>query len=196
MTSNVPNLLTLFRIVIIPVLVAAFYIGGEAGNWIGCGLFVTASITDFFDGYFARRLDQQSAFGRFLDPVADKLIVAAALFMMVGFGQIAGLAVLPALVILCREILVSGLREYLAGISVSVPVTTLAKWKTTIQMTAIGILLLGEAGPWGLPWVLIGEICLWIAAGLTLATGYDYLRSGLRHIRDEDAKAGNADAGD
>ena len=180
--ANVPNLLTLFRIALIPVLVGAFYVGGDAANRFACAIFVLASVTDFFDGYVARRFDQRSALGRFLDPVADKLVVAAALLMMVGFGHIAGLAVLPALVILCREILVSGLREYLAEISVGVPVSRLAKWKTAIQMTAIVVLLLGEAGPWGVPWVTIGEAGLWAAAVLTSITGYDYLRSGLRHI--------------
>ena len=190
---NIPNLLTLFRIALIPVLVASFYVGGAAGSWLAFAVFVVAGITDFFDGYFARRLDQRSALGRFLDPVADKLVVAAALLMMVGFGQIGGLSVLPALVILCREILVSGLREYLAGIDVSMPVSRLAKWKTAIQMTAIAILLLGEAGPWGLPWATVGEVGLWAAAVLTLVTGYDYLRSGLRHIAGEESGKGGID---
>ncbi len=185
--TNIPNLLTLFRIALIPVLVASFYVGGEVGNRLAFAVFVLAGVTDFFDGYIARRFDQRSALGRFLDPVADKLVVAAALLMMVGFGHIVGLAVLPALVILCREILVSGLREYLAGISVGMPVSRLAKWKTAIQMTAIAILLLGEAGPWGVAWGTIGELGLWAAAVLTLITGYDYLRSGLRHIAGEDA---------
>ena len=187
---NIPNLLTLFRIALIPLLVGSFYVGGDLGNRLACAIFVLAGITDFLDGYIARRLDQRSALGRFLDPVADKLVVAAALLMMVGFGQIAGLSVLPALVILCREILVSGLREYLAGISIRMPVSRLAKWKTAIQMTAIAILLLGEAGPWGVPWASIGGIGLWVAAVLTLVTGYDYLRSGLRHIVGEDAVSG------
>ena len=187
---NIPNLLTLFRIALIPVLVASFYVGGDAGSRLAFAVFVLAGVTDFLDGYIARRLDQRSALGRFLDPVADKLVVAAALLMMVGFGQIGGLSVLPALVILCREILVSGLREYLAGIDVSMPVSRLAKWKTAIQMTAIAILLLGGAGPWDVPWAAIGEVGLWAAAVLTLVTGYDYLRSGLRHIAGEDAGKG------
>ncbi len=188
--TNIPNLLTLFRIVLIPVLVASFYIGGDAANRLACAIFVLAGITDFLDGYVARRFDQRSALGRFLDPVADKLVVAAALLMMVGFGHVGGLAVLPALVILCREIMVSGLREYLAEISVGVPVSRLAKWKTAIQMTAIAILLLGDAGPWGIPWATIGEAGLWAAAVLTSITGYDYLRSALRHIAGGQAGAG------
>lgn len=194
--ANIPNLLTLFRIALIPVLVASFYVGGDAASRIACAIFVLAGVTDFLDGYAARKFDQRSALGRFLDPVADKLLVAAALLMMVGFGHIAGLAVLPALVILCREILVSGLREYLAEIDVGMPVSGLAKWKTAIQITAIAILLLGEAGPWGLPWVTIGEVGLWAAAVLTLITGYDYLRSALRHIvRGQAGEGGEASKG-
>ena len=186
---NLPNFLTLFRIGVIPVLVAAFYVGGAAGNWIAFGVFTIAGITDYFDGYLARRLDQQSSFGQFLDPLADKLLIAAALVMMVAFGHISGLVVLPALVILCRELLISGLREFLAGIRVGVPVSRLAKWKTTIQMTAIGFLLVGDAGPEAIPVVLIGDGLLWAAAVLTLITGYNYLRAGLRHILAEDAAA-------
>lgn len=189
MTINLPNLLTLFRIAVIPVMVAAFYVGGATGNWIAFGVFAVAGLTDYFDGYLARRLNQQSAFGRFLDPLADKLLVAAALVMMVAFGHISGLVVLPALVILCRELLISGLREFLAGIRIDMPVSRLAKWKTTIQMTAIGFLLVGDAGPDAIPVVMIGDGLLWVAAVLTLITGYDYLRAGLRHILAEDAAA-------
>ena len=182
-----PNLLTLFRIAVIPALVGVFYLESDFSNWLACGLFVLAAITDFFDGYIARIMGQQSAFGSFLDPVADKLLVASALLMMVAFGHIAGLAILPAVVILCREILVSGLREYLAGIRISVPVSQLAKWKTTLQMVAIGFLMVGDAGPDYFPIRQIGDAGLWIAAVLTLVTGYDYLRAGLRHIEIEDS---------
>jgi CDP-diacylglycerol---glycerol-3-phosphate 3-phosphatidyltransferase len=177
----------MFRIAVIPALVAVFYLDSAFGNWLASGLFTLAAITDFFDGYVARVMGLQSAFGSFLDPVADKLLVASALLMMAAFGHISGLAVLPAVVILCREILVSGLREYLAGIRISVPVSQLAKWKTTIQMVAIGILLVGDAGPAAIPVRQIGEAGLWIAAALTLITGYDYLRAGLRHIEIEDS---------
>ncbi len=182
-----PNLLTMFRIAVIPGLVAVFYFESHFGNWLALGLFSLAAITDFFDGYIARVTGQQSAFGSFLDPVADKLLIASALLMMVAFGHISGLSILPAVVILCREILVSGLREYLAGIRISVPVSQFAKWKTTIQMFAIGFLMVGEAGPENFPTVLIGDAGLWIAAALTLMTGYDYLRAGLRHIEAEDS---------
>lgn len=178
----------MFRIAVIPGLVAVFYLESDFGNWLACGLFTLAAITDFFDGYVARVMGQQSAFGSFLDPVADKLLVASALLMMVAFGHIAGLAILPAVVILCREILVSGLREYLAGIRISVPVSQLAKWKTTLQMVAIGFLMVGDAGPVNIPIRQIGDFGLWIAAGLTLVTGYDYLRAGLRHIELEDSQ--------
>ncbi len=187
MRTNLPNLLTLFRIAVIPGLVVLFYIETRFASWLACGLFSVAAITDFLDGYVARARKQQSAFGRFLDPVADKLLVASTLLMMVAFGQIRGLVILPALVILCREITVSGLREYLAGLRVGVPVSQLAKWKTTLQMVAIAVLIVGDNGPRDIPVLEIGEIGLWAAAILTIVTGYDYLRAGLRHIEREDA---------
>src|SRR3954471_17713450 len=130
----------------------------------------------------ARRWEQQSEIGRFLDPIADKLLVSATLFMLTAFGRLSPEALLPALVILCREVLVSGLREYLAGLRVGMPVSRLAKWKTAIQMVAIGVLIVGDAGPAFLPVTMIGEGLLWIAALLTLMTGYDYLRAGLMHM--------------
>ena len=182
MVTNLPNLLTLFRIGVIPVLVVLFYIDNVAARWVAWSLFSIAAITDFFDGYLARVMRQQSVLGQFLDPVADKLLVSATILMMVGFGQVTGYVILPALVILCREILVSGLREFLAGISISMPVSALAKWKTLIQMVAIGFLIVGDVGPAILPVRLIGEVGLWAAALLTLVTGYDYLRIGLQHI--------------
>lgn len=188
MMTSLPNLLTLFRIAAIPGIVALFYLESPMGQYLACGLFGIAAMTDFFDGYLARAYGQQSAFGRFLDPVADKLLVAAVLLMMTGFGQVSGLVVLPAVVILCREILVSGLREFLAEINIGVPVSTLAKWKTVIQMFAIGFLMVGDHGPDFIPARLIGEVGLWIAAGFTLVTGYDYLKAGFGHIHSADAK--------
>ena len=182
MITSLPNLLTLSRILVIPVFVAIFYIEGDISNWLACIVFSLAGLTDYLDGYFARSRSEHSLLGRFLDPVADKLIVAAAILMSVAFDRIWGLSILPALVILCREILVSGLREYLALLSVSLPVSRLAKWKTTIQMVAIGFLIVGDAGPDWLHVVLVGDIGLWTAALLTLVTGYDYLRAGLRHM--------------
>jgi cardiolipin synthase len=185
MLTNLPNLLTLARIVLIPLIVAAFFAPGDAAHWLALGLFAIAGATDYFDGRIARARNQQTAFGRFLDPVADKLLVAAVVLMMVAQGWIAGWLVLPALVILLREILISGLREFLAGMSVDVPVSRLAKWKTALQFLALALLLLGAAGG-----TALGELAaaaLWIAAGFTLLTGFDYLRAGLRHIAQADA---------
>jgi cardiolipin synthase len=180
--TSLPNLLTLSRILAIPVVVATFYVSGDYARWFGCALFAAAGFTDWLDGHMARRWEQQSELGRFLDPIADKLLVSATLLMLTATGRISDEAVLPALVILCREILVSGLREYLAGLSVGVPVSRLAKWKTTIQMIAIGFLIVGNAGPHLIPVVWIGEMLLWLAAILTIVTGYDYLRAGLSHM--------------
>jgi cardiolipin synthase (CMP-forming) len=180
--TSVPNLLTLSRILAIPLVVGTFYVSGDPARWFCCALFSAAGITDWLDGHMARRWEQQSELGRFLDPMADKLLVSATLFMLTATGRLSGLTVLPALVILCREILVSGLREYLAGLSVGVPVSRLAKWKTMIQMMAIGWLIVGDAGWHVIPVVAIGETLLWLAAILTIVTGYDYLRAGLSHI--------------
>jgi cardiolipin synthase len=181
--TSLPNLLTVSRIAAIPLVVASFYVHGDAARWFGCALFSAAAVTDWLDGHMARRWAQQSEIGRFLDPIADKLLVAATLFMLVARGRFSGeWALLPALVILCREILVSGLREYLAGLRVGMPVSRLAKWKTAIQMVAIGVLIVGTAGPAFLPVVGIGETLLWLAALLTLVTGYDYLRASLTHM--------------
>lgn len=185
MLTNLPNLLTLARIVLIPLIVAAFFAPGDAAHWLALGLFAIAGATDYFDGRIARARNQQTAFGRFLDPVADKLLVAAVVLMMVAQGWIAGWLVLPALVILLREILISGLREFLAGMSVDVPVSRLAKWKTAVQFLALALLLVGGAGG-----TALGELAaaaLWIAAGFTLLTGFDYLRAGMRHIAQADA---------
>ena len=182
MLSSIPNMITLGRIIAIPGIVALFYLGSPLGQWLACGLFAIAALTDFLDGYLARAWSQQSAFGKFLDPVADKLLVAATILLLAGFGQISGSTLLPAVVILCREIVVSGLREFLAGVSIGIPVTKLSKWKTVLQMVAIGFLIVGQTGPEFIPTRAIGEWCLWIAAIITLYTGYDYLRSGLKHI--------------
>jgi CDP-diacylglycerol---glycerol-3-phosphate 3-phosphatidyltransferase len=180
---SLPNLLTLSRILAIPLVVASFYVPGDYARWFACALFSAAGITDWLDGHVARRWEQQSELGRFLDPIADKLLVAATLFMLVAKGRFSTeWSLLPALVILCREILVSGLREYLAGLRVGMPVSRLAKWKTAIQMVAIGVLIVGDAGPAFLPVTAIGELLLWVAALLTLMTGYDYLRAGLAHM--------------
>jgi len=192
MYTSIPNLLTLSRIAVIPVLVAVLYLETDAARWVGCVLFTIAAVTDYLDGYLARAWSEQSALGRLLDPIADKVLVASTLLMLVAFDQISGLGLIAALVILAREILVSGLREFLAELRVGLPVSRLAKWKTTIQMVAIGFLIVGHSGPAAIPVRAIGEVGLWTAALLTLVTGYDYLRASLRHVNDEPQQPASA----
>lgn len=182
MLSSLPNILTLSRIVVIPVVVALLFFPGPGPAWTALGLYALACITDWFDGYLARAWQEESLIGKFLDPIADKLLVAAVLMMVVAVDKVDGLAVIPAVIILLREVLVSGLREFLAGLQVSVPVSRLAKWKTAIQMVAIGIVIVGDDGPAWLPVTIIGEAGLWVAAALTLVTGWDYLRAGLKYM--------------
>jgi cardiolipin synthase len=190
-TFSVPNLLTYARIAAVPAVVACMYgadilQGGLWLRWVALAIFIAAGVTDFFDGYFARAWRQHSTFGRMLDPIADKLLVASCLLMLAANGTIKGWSLWAAIVILCREILVSGLREYLAELRVSVPVTRLAKWKTTGQLVAVGFLVLGDAGDRILPVVTpIGLTLLWLSALLTLYTGYDYFRAGVRHLIEE-----------
>ncbi len=180
---SLPNLLTYGRIVAVPALIACYFLKGDLSNWLALGVFTAASITDFFDGYLARIWSQQSAIGRMLDPIADKLLVAAALLFLVGNGVINGWLLWAAVIIMSREILVSGLREYLAEVEVSVPVTRIAKWKTAMQMVAIGVLLSVPAGEKVIPGItLIGYGLLWLSALLTIYTGYDYLRAGIAHV--------------
>ncbi|MFV3075840.1 CDP-diacylglycerol--glycerol-3-phosphate 3-phosphatidyltransferase [Niveispirillum fermenti] len=182
MLTSLPNILTLSRIAVIPVVIALFFFPGAWSAWTALGLYSAACITDWFDGYLARVWREESVIGKFLDPIADKLLVSAVLMMLVQVDKIDGLAIIPAIIILLREVMVSGLREFLAGLRISVPVSRLAKWKTGIQMVAIGWLIVGVDGPPGWPVTLIGEVGLWIAAILTLVTGWDYLRAGLRHM--------------
>lgn len=178
MPLNLPNALTIARIAAVPVLIAVFYLPAPAAQWAALGVFAAAAITDWFDGWLARRWDQYSDLGKMLDPIADKLLVAAALFMLAAFDRLSVASIVAAIAILGREILISGLREFLAG-RLSFPVTLLAKWKTMVQMVAICFLLLGAAAPWRIPAQAIGEVALWIAAVLTLVTGWDYFRRGL-----------------
>ena len=190
---NIPNLLTYGRILAVPLIVVCFFIEGrlqstDFARWTALGLFAVASITDFFDGYLARIWNQTSNIGRMLDPIADKLLVASVLLLMAADGTIAGWSLWAAITILCREILVSGLREYLAALRVSVPVTKLAKWKTTAQLIAIGFLLAGEAGDQVIPFTTqLGLLLLWLSALVTMYTGYDYFRAGIHHLIAEDA---------
>ena len=180
---QVPNLLTYGRIIAVPLVAGALLWNTDASRWAAFGLFALAAITDFFDGWLARAWQQQSALGRMLDPIADKLLVAGVLLMLTANGTIKGAHVWAAFIILLREVLVSGLREFLGQLRVSVPVTWLAKWKTAIQLMAIGLLIVGPAAKaWLAQAVEIGLAGLWAAALLTLYTGYDYLRAGLKHV--------------
>jgi cardiolipin synthase (CMP-forming) len=193
MLTDLPNVLTLSRIAAIPVMVVLVALKTPLGDLGACIVFSLAGITDYFDGMLARARQQHSDLGRMLDPIADKLLVGAALMVLVAHGRVSAMGLYPAIVIMLREILVSGLREYLAGIRIGLPVTRLAKWKTGFQMGALGVLLAGDTGARvlglsGLPVSLIGEAMLWIAAALTLITGWDYLTAGLRHAVTPDAR--------
>lgn len=199
---NIPNILTIMRIILIPVLIISFYIPSKITNLVVAILFMIASITDYFDGYLARYYKIQSNFGRCFDPIADKLLVSVALLMLVNFANGNILILIPAIIIICREVLVSGLREFLAGLQVSVPVTRLAKWKTAIQMMAITALLLASKGStYTFTQImellradqyirtilsgqveLIGTILLNISAILTMITGYIYLKIGFKNM--------------
>jgi cardiolipin synthase (CMP-forming) len=180
--DKLPNILTIFRIIVIPILVSSFFLEGTLSNWIAASLFIIAAITDFFDGYFARLYKVQSTLGRVLDPIADKLLVSTAIVMLIHFGEQDILILIPGLIILFREIFVSGLREFLAEINVSLPVSRLAKWKTGIQMTALSLMILGDKGTMIQYTNEIGRVGLIIAAALTIITGYAYLRSSLKHL--------------
>jgi CDP-diacylglycerol--glycerol-3-phosphate 3-phosphatidyltransferase len=187
---GLPNLLTYGRLAAVPAVVALlFWPRDDWARWPALAIFIAAGVTDYFDGYFARLYQQQSAFGRMLDPIADKLLVSACLLMLASDGTIDGWSLWAAIVILCREILVSGLREFLAELKVGVPVSSVAKWKTTLQLVAVGFLIAGPAGEKILPGTIdIGLILLWIAAILTLYTGWDYLKAGIDHLMDEGAE--------
>jgi cardiolipin synthase (CMP-forming) len=184
---KLPNLLTYGRVVAVPLVIICMYWPDEFWmRWAALGIFTIAAITDFFDGYLARVWSQQSSLGRMLDPIADKLLVASCLLMLVANRDIKSWSIWAAIVILCREILVSGLREYLAELRVSVPVSTVAKYKTTLQILSLGFLIVGFAGDAVLPHTRdIGLLLLWAAALLTLYTGWDYLRAGFKHVVEE-----------
>ena len=167
---------------LIPIIVALIYLKSPFYGWLAFILFCLASITDYFDGYLARIRNEVSNLGTFLDPIADKLLVASVILILTSKEVITDWETIPALIILLREIAVSGLREYLAGIKVSVPVSKISKLKTSLQLIALAILILSESGISFIPILFIGKIALWSAAILTLYTGYDYLRSGLKHF--------------
>ena len=193
MLKKIPNILTIGRIIIVPFFVLAFYLPGFYGDLTACVLFVIASFTDFLDGMLARMMGEESKLGELLDPIADKIIVATALILLVMNGTIRHYEVIAAIIILTREILISGLREFLARGQIKLPVTNLAKLKTFLQMLAIALLLTGETGNKILNFQdynaqTIGIILLWLSAFLTLYTGYEYLRKGIDHAMSEDNK--------
>jgi cardiolipin synthase (CMP-forming) len=183
---TIPMALTYARIAAIPLLVALLLLPGAYWRYVACAVYAAAAITDYLDGYLARAWKQQSKLGRIFDPIADKLLVGSTILMLAADNRIQGWVTIAALVILCREILVSGLREFLAEIRAILPVSRLAKWKTVVQMTALGFLIVGDAPPTAfLQIMLIGEMLLGVAAVFTLVTGWDYLMVGLRHVGDD-----------
>jgi cardiolipin synthase len=184
MVSKIPISLTYFRILIIPFFVFVFFIPGETGRWLSCSLFTLAAFTDYLDGKLARSLNEESRLGALLDPIADKIIVAVAIMLLIHNETIKDTTLLAALIIIGREILVSGLREFLASLQLSLPVSSLSKAKTFIQMFSLSVLLSGEPGNlflfgYGKD---IGLFLLWLSAIITLYTGYKYLRKGLKHV--------------
>ncbi len=182
---NLPNILTYGRIGAVPVVAGLLMWGGHGARWAALFIFIAAAISDFFDGYLARKWQMHTSLGRMLDPIADKVLVAVVLLILCSEQILDGGHRWAAVIILSREVLVSGLREYLGELRVSLPVTRIAKWKTTVQLVAVGFLIAGPAGDTVIPHVTeAGIALLWIAAGLTLYTGYDYFRAGLRHVVD------------
>ena len=193
MLKKIPNILTIGRIIIVPFFVLAFYLPGFYGDFTALILFVVASFTDFLDGMLARMMKEESKLGELMDPIADKIIVAAALILLVMDGTIRNYEVIAAIIILTREILISGLREFLAKGQIKLPVSNLAELKTVLQMTSIALLLSGDTGNKIINFQdynaqTIGMILLWLSAILTLYTGYEYLRKGIDHAISEDNK--------
>ncbi len=179
---TIPNILTFIRILLIPVVVLAFYLDTTVWKWIAVLAFASACATDYLDGYLARVLKQTSKLGTFLDPLADKLLVATTLLYMAGFDKISRISLIPAAIILCREIMVSGLREHLSDMNIGLPVSNLAKWKTAAQMLAITILLIGDVSKRPIAWV--GELFLWAAGILTILTAYSYVQKTIQNFED------------
>ena len=179
---NLSNFLTLIRIAIIPIIVFCIYLKNPYFGWIAFTLFCLASITDYFDGYIARLRNEVTNFGIFLDPIADKLLVAAVILILTSKGVIADWDTIPALIILLREITVSGLREYLAGIKISIPVSRIAKMKTFFQLSSLALLILSESIPNLIIIFYLGKVFLWLAGLLTLYTAYDYIKTSIKHF--------------
>lgn len=182
---NLPNILTLSRIAILPVLIGLFYFDDIWAPWVALGVYIIAAMTDFLDGYLARSWNETSTFGQFLDPISDKIFVSCLLLALVAFDRLEGVWLVPAIVIFVREFLISGLREFLAPKNITLPVSRLAKWKTALQMTALGFLVVGDAGNVLVPQtLLIGQIGLSVAAVLTVITGWHYIQIGFKHLND------------
>ena len=182
MFHSLANKLTLSRIVVIPLILVLMAVPYAWASWTAFALYSLAAITDALDGYVARRDGQVTRIGQFLDPIADKLLIASVILLLVYNGHLSGFSIWPAAIILLREVAVSGLREFLAEVRVSVPVSVLAKRKTFVQILALGFLMVGPYAPDFIPSTLIGDILIWIAGGLTLVTGYDYWRASLKHF--------------
>lgn len=194
MLRQLPNILTISRIVLLPALIALFFMPGEAAAWTALWVYIFCAVTDFFDGYLARMLNITSNFGTFLDPISDKILVASLLIALAAFDRLDGPWMIPAIIIMMREFLIAGLREFLGPQNVKVPVSKLAKWKTAFQMTALGFLVIGDYGDDTMQSVfgflsdnvvgalLTGQILLTIAAAITVFTGWNYLKAGAKHI--------------
>jgi len=183
MLRQLPNILTVSRIVLLPVLIGLFFVPGETAAWTALWVYIFCAVTDFFDGYLARMLNVTSNFGTFLDPISDKILVSSLLIALATFDRLDGFWMIPAIIILMREFLIAGLREFLGPQNVKVPVSKLAKWKTGFQMTALGFLVIGDYGDTVVPQtLLVGQILLAIAAAITVFTGWNYLKAGAKHI--------------
>lgn len=182
--QNLPNILTFFRIAILPLIIGLFFLTDGWAAWAALGLYTLACITDFLDGYLARKWNVISPIGTFLDPIADKIFIVSLLIVLAGFDRLEGLWLIPAIVILVREFLISGLREFLGPKNIQLPVSKLAKWKTTVQMFALGFLVVGDVGNTVLPHTLLyGQVLISIAAVLTIITGWRYFVEGIKHIQ-------------
>ncbi len=185
MFKSIPNLMTIARIAIIPVIALLLYVPMAWAAWTALVLYILAAVTDFLDGFIARKMGSVSEFGRFLDPIADKVLVGCLLVVLAAVDRLDGIWIVPAVIIMMREFLVAGLREYLGPKNIVVSVTKMAKWKTTVQMVALGFLIVGDFGNVILPFtLLIGQIGLAVAAYMTAMTGWEYLKTGLPHMKD------------
>ncbi len=183
MLAQLPNILTVSRIVLLPVLIGLFFIPGAGAAWLALWIYIFCAVTDFLDGWIARKYGSTSGFGTFLDPISDKIMVVSLLMALACFDRLNEGWVIPAIIILSREFLISGLREYLGPKNIKVPVTKLAKWKTGFQMTSLGFLIMGNYGDPVVPHtLLIGQLLLTIAAAITLITGWNYVKVGFKHI--------------